>query len=304
MGTFAAVLPVFLIIALGLLLRRTLFRGTGFWLDVDRLVYWCLFPALLFRATATIEFGEGTPLRLGLAVLLPIAAVTLALLLLRRPLAMAPPRFAGFVQTCIRQNTYIAFAASQALWGEAALQPLALAMAFYVPGANVISTLLLLWYGERRSGAAAIGLDLLRNPLILACLLGIAYALTGLPLPATLDGLLAILASASLPLALLAVGAGLGVAMHLKDARDHGLALGLKLLALPALTLLLARLLGVEGLARDCIVLMAALPTAASAYIQTRQMGGDAAFVGAAISLQTAATLLTLPFVLGLLLGL
>ena len=74
----------------------------------------------------------------------------------------------------------------------------------------------------------------------------------------------------------------------------------LKLLLLPALAFLLALLLGLEHEQSMLLMVFFALPTAASSYILTRQMGGDGQLMAGAITLQTALAVLTLPVLIWL----
>lgn len=70
----------------------------------------------------------------------------------------------------------------------------------------------------------------------------------------------------------------------------------IKLLCMPACVLLLVWLLGLDPVSRDVALLFAALPTATSAYILARQLGGDAELMAAIITGQTLLAMLTLPF--------
>ncbi len=69
----------------------------------------------------------------------------------------------------------------------------------------------------------------------------------------------------------------------------------IKLLLMPAFVLSLAWLLGLDPVSRDVALLFAALPTATSAYILARQLGGDAELMAAIITGQTLLAMLTLP---------
>jgi predicted permease len=77
----------------------------------------------------------------------------------------------------------------------------------------------------------------------------------------------------------------------------------IKLVLMPALVLGLALLLGLPPISRDVALLFAALPTATSAYILARQLGGDAELMAALITAQTLLAMLTLPLWLGLVIG-
>jgi len=141
--------------------------------------------------------------------------------------------------------------------------------------------------------------NLIRNPLILACLLGMLLNYSGLGMPAPLRPVAELLGQMALPLGLLAVGAGLS----LRALRAVGPALlaasAIKLLLFPLLALGIARLLALDPLSGSLLVLFATMPTASSAYILARQLGGDAPMMAAIITGQTLLSVLTIPLMLG-----
>jgi malonate transporter len=299
-AALGAIAPIFLLLVLGFALGRRDFPGPGFWPLAERLVYFVLFPALLVRSTAAIE-ADGAILAIAAAVLGPIFLVMALVAVLGRKLGLDDRLVPAVAQAATRQNVYIAFAAALGVWGEPALVPLAIAVAAYTPGVNMAAAILLGMHGEQRLAPLALLRTLAFNPLVLACFGGLAIGLAGLEIPRFIDDVLQILGVASLPLALLATGAGLrwqGL------GADTGWLIGtavFKLLGQPLLTFAAAMALGLDGLALAVVVLFAALPLSPTAYVQTRAMGGHAVFMANAVALQTLAAMATLPLVLVLL---
>jgi hypothetical protein len=140
-----------------------------------------------------------------------------------------------------------------------------------------------------------IALQLAKNPLVLACLAGFAWQQGGWPLPDAVAHLLALLGNAALPLGLLAVGAGLSLARGTLPLPALAWWSGVKLLALPAIAYALGLLAGLSPLERQIAVVMAAVPTAPSAYILAMQMSGHGAPVAVLISSGTLLAAVTLP---------
>ncbi len=299
-AALGAIAPIFLLLLLGFALGRRDFPGPGFWPMAERLVYAVLFPALLVRSTAAID-ADGAILAIAAAVLGPIFLVMALVALLGRRLGLGRRLLPAVAQAATRQNVYIAFAAALGIWGEPALVPLAIAVAAYTPGVNIASAVLLGLHAEIRPAPLALARALATNPLVLACFGGLALGFAGIAIPPWIDEVLRILGLASLPLALLATGAGLrwqGL------GSDVGWLVGtaaFKLAGQPLVTLLVALLLGLDGLALAVVVLFAALPLSPTAYVQTRAMGGHAAFMANAVALQTLVAMGTLPVVLLLL---
>lgn len=296
----AAIAPIFLLLVLGLALGRNSFPGPGFWPMAERLVYFVLFPALLIRSTASID-GDGGILAIALTVLGPIFLVMGLIGLLGAGLGLDRLLLPAVAQAATRQNVYIAFAAALGVWGEPALLPLGIAVAAYTPGVNIASALLLGMHGPSRAAPLVMARALLLNPLVLACAFGFLLGMTDLRLPKVIDEVLRILSLASLPLALIATGAGLRwQGLGAERLWLTGTAL-FKLAGQPLLTLLVGLALGLEGLPLAVVVLFAALPLSPTAYVQTRAMGGHSSFMANAVALQTLLAMLTLPVVLALL---
>ena len=298
-ATLAALAPVFLLILFGHLMKRGGFPGDGFWIPAERLTYYVLFPALLVGNLARAPLADVSLGPFALALVASWSAVALALLLLRRWLTMDGPGFTSVVQGGIRFNTYVGLAAAEALFGAAGLTLAAVVIAVLVPLVNVLCVGVLNRHGRTGvPGWGAVLRGLVRNPLILACLLGILLNLGGVGLPWGSGEVLDIAARAALPLGLLAVGAGLDP----RAVRERHVAIvgvsTLKLVGLPLAVAGVAWSLGLPPAERAIAVLFAALPTAPSAYILARQMGGDAQLVAGMLTLQTIAAVLTLPLML------
>jgi predicted permease len=299
--TFGALAPVFLLIALGWLLRARGFPGAAFWPAAERLVYFVLFPALLFLTTATSELAGFGLLPLAAALVLALLAIGLLALALRPWLAVDHAGLTSVFQGAIRTNTYVGLGAAGTLYGAAGLEVLGIVILVVVTTVNLLSVVVLLHYGRRPAERGELLGSVARNPLILACLLGFLLNAAGVDLEGVPRDTLAVLGQASLTLGLLCVGAGLELA-HLGRARlAAGATCVLKLLLMPAATALACRLLGVQGLTAEVAVLFTAGPISASSYVLARQLGGDAPLIASLITLTTIAAALTMPLMLALL---
>ena len=295
MSVALLVLPDFLLIAFGALLARRARFDAGFWSGVERLVYFVLFPALLFRALASapLTFTDALPF-VATGVAFTLGGIALSAL--GQPLCRLPRDvFAACFQCGFRFNTYIAIAIAGRVAGEAGLAQLALLIGVLVPLVNVAAVAVL-----ARGRATHIGRELARNPLVLACAAGLAWNALALPRPAVAMRVVELLAAAALPLGLLAVGAGLRLRGTDLPPRAIAWWNGVKLVALPALALAFARLFGLNATETTIAVAMAAVPTATSAYVLAVQMGAPGAPVALLISTGTISAAVTLPLWLAL----
>jgi malonate transporter len=285
----ALLLPDFLLILLGFLLMRFTKWTAEFWDGLEKLVYYVLFPALLFYSTARTPFDFATTGKL-LEVTLAATVVGIALGWLAKPVfAVGPMVFESGLQTAFRFNSYIALAIASRLGGEQGTSLMALIIGFAVPVANMAAVHALV----HRSGGLV--KELAKNPLLIATIFGIGCNLLQVPIPEVLGITLSRIGNASIALGLLMVGAGLRLS-GLHEAK--GLAawlLAVKLLALPTVALLLGRYLGLPQLQLEIAVMFCALPTASSCYVLATRTGGNGPFVAFLISAGIVISIGTLP---------
>lgn len=296
MQSLLLLLPDFSLIVLGALLRRQLVTDAAFWTGVEKLVYFILFPALLFAAMATAEVDAGGALPLFVAGLCVMAS-GFVLGWIGRPLAgLDAMAFASRLQCAYRFNTYIGIAVAGKLHGAAGVALMGGLCGAMVPFANIMAVGMM-----ARHGQGGIVRELVRNPLVIATIAGMAFNMSGLDLAAPVQFFLKRLGDAAVALGLLAVGAALRWGKVGGRWAGSAWFVSVKLLLLPAIAWIAGRALGLEDIAFDTIVLFAALPSASSAYILAMRMGGDGPGVAWLISVTTLLAVLSLTFWLQLL---
>ena len=299
---FITIWPLFGLICLGFLLSRKGFPDAGFWSAAERLNYFLLFPALLVSSLLDAPLDDPQILRLGGAAIATISLVSLGLTILRRLRPMPAARFGPALQGAVRFNTYLGLAITASLAGAEGMTRAAVYLAIAVPLVNVLSIIALSEADVLRRPGRLLR-TMLRNPLILACLLGIALALLGVGLPYGGERFLELLARGSLPLGLLCVGAALRPETLRGDLPALTGNSALRLLLVPGIAALVAAFFELGPVESLVLVVFSAIPTAPTAYVLTRQMGGDGTLMAGLVTAQTLAAILTIPLVL-LVLGL
>ena len=300
----AALLPVFLLILLGVVLKRSLIRPEAQWQGLERLTYYVLFPALLVQTLVKADLSKVPIAGVGGALFISALAMSLLCLALRPVLTRLEidgPAFTSIFQGAIRWQTYVGLAVSGSLYGASGLALASVAMVAIIPLVNVLSVTVLAHYAspERRS-ARDIALTIARNPLILACIAGLALNQLQVPLPKLWHDVADALSHASLAIGLLVTGAGLHFEGLTRSRLAAALGVGLKLVAMPALALALAVWFGLTGPSLVIVAVCAAVPTSPSAYVMARQMGGDAPLLAQIITLQTVLAAVTMPLFVAL----
>jgi predicted permease len=290
-STAFALLPDFALILLGYALRRWMALGDHFWTGLEKLVYFVLFPALLFNAITKTPLSFSALPLIGVGAAAMIGAMLLGLL--ARPLfPLSPISFASQFQCAFRFNSYIGLAIAAKLHGATGIAAMGLLAGAMVPLANFSAVWMLARHRE-----TSVWRELARNPLFLATFGALVWNLAGLNVPLPVGQFLGRLGEAAIALGLLAVGAALKLRGTL-GTNGRGAAayfLAVKLLAMPLIALLMARWMGLRGGHFDVALAFAALPTASSAYILAQRMGGDGARVAWLISAGTLLSMVTVP---------
>ena len=291
MSVALLVLPDFLLIAFGWLLNRKLGFSGEFFTGLEKLVYYVLFPALLFQSILRTPITMSTAADIFFATI-AVALVGIALSWLALPVLRATPiAMASAAQCGYRFNTYIALALAPSIAGASGQSIMALIVGFAVPLVNLAAVYAL----ARHQGTHFAG-ALLRNPLLMSTVLGVVCNLAGLVLPTPIDTLLARLGAAAVALGILCVGASLVWQPSQSKLSLVAWILSIKLIALPACAWLIALWLNLDPLKRQMLVLFSAMPPASAAYVMAVRMGGDGRLVGLIISIGTPIAAITIPF--------
>lgn len=298
----SAIFPIFAVVVLGSVLRRSGFLPQTFWDGLDKAIFWILFPCLLFAVTG--RAGLSGPDTLNMAIVLVLSTLGTAFLArLSKPMLRLPDRsFVAVYQSAFRMNAYVGLAASASLLGTTGSAFAAIAVAIVAPLINTLGVIALAGMNGRESGTRPSTLSLLRsvvtNPLILSTVTGAVVNLIGLPLPDALWDTFDVIGKAALPMALLSVGAGLRLRALKSAGWSVGVGAFLKLIAAPAITIAVCLALGFSGPAALVAVIFTAPPASVSSYQMTKAMGGDADLMAASITVQTVAAAVTMTLVL------
>lgn len=301
-----SVIPVFLLIAAGWLARVSGLIEDKHWSGIEQATYYLFFPAIIIDTLARADLGSVPVLGVGGALVGAILIIAAALLamrpLLERSLGLDGPSFTSLFQGSTRWNTFVGLAMATTLFGPRGVTLMAVAIAAMVPLLNTLALYVLVRYA---GGPPQTPLQTLRsfvsNPYIWSCAIGLALNASGAPVPKAVGSFIEILGRAALAAGLLIVGAGLDVRRLARPEPVHLVSIVLKLFVLPLIAVTLARLAGVGGLDLEVTIVAAAVPTASGSYALAKLMGGNAALMAEIITIQTLASLATMPVMIALL---
>lgn len=290
-----ALIPIVLLIGIGYVMKQRQFLVDSFWPQAERLSYFLLLPALFVHGLATADL-EGIPVWGMVAALIGstvLAGVTL--IALSRFIAPDGPAFTSVFQGGIRFNNYVGITAAVGLIGAHAVPLAAVSNAAVVPTVNVLCVIVFAQYGSAKPTLRGILRGIALNPLVIGCAIGIALQVTHIGLPPGIEGCVKALGQASLPLGLLCVGAALDWKALGRGLTPTVWASAAKFILMPLATAMICIWLGLDRDAIIVAVLFQALPTASSAYVMARQLGGDAELMAGIVAFQTFLAIVAVP---------
>ena len=292
--------PDFSLILCGYLVCRFTGLSRPVWQQVDALVYFFLFPTLLFhslvRAPLTMSSAS---IMMGAGLSLGLSGIGLSYALPHLPWLrhhMDARQHAGAAQVGFRFNSFIALAMVDRLSGPAGLLQMAVLIGVCVPMFNFAAV----WPMARQSQRSFFR-ELLRNPLVIATLSGLLANVCGLQIPPWLEPTVARIGGSSIALGLMAAGAGLQLRQL---GQDRALSVGLlsvRHILSPLVAWVMARVFGLDPLQTQVLLIFSAMPTAASCYVLASRMGYDGGYVAGLVTMSTLLGMFSLPYALSLL---
>ena len=291
MNVLSLVIPDFLLIALGWLLFHKLNFSRAFFQGAEQLVYFVLFPALLFHSITQAPLSFETAALLIQAVVAVLVFGVLMAMLALPVLKPDPLAHASTAQCAFRFNTYIGLSLAAGVGGSAGQTIMAVLVGIAVPLTNTGAVFFL----ARKTGGRVFD-QIVKNPFILATVAGLLVNMLGIPVPGPLNTALGKLASCAIALGLICVGATLSLQGARGSVSLSIWMIVVRLALTPLVALLIGWLLNLPTLDRQMLLLFSALPTASSAHVLAARMGGDGRLVAFIMTSGTLLSAITIPF--------
>lgn len=302
-STFESLLPVFLVIALGWALRARHVVPEEMWRGLELVGYWVFFPALLAETMIKADISELPLTGVAFTMLGAFFSMTLLLLAFQRPimhwLGIGGPSFSSLFQGAVRWNGFVALPILAKLYGSEGVALVAVIMGVLVPIANIMAVYVVTRnaHGPGLTWRQTI-YTIFRNPFIWATGIGFAINLLHIPIYEPFMTAMGTLGGAAIGAGLLMVGAGLSTREAVRPSPAVWTATILKLIGMPMLVTVWALVTGISGTAFVACIVCNAVPTAMSAYVMARQMGGDGPLVAATVTVQTVLSFFTIPIMI------
>ncbi len=270
------IVPIFLLVGLGILLRKWKVADDVFGEKATTLVFRLILPVMIFQDIATSDLGGSFDSKIVLIATLSTFVMFAAAWLLALVVTKDPRRRAAFSQCTFRANyAILGLPLTKALFGEAAMTNGTVILALSMILQNILSVICLESFLNRKGGIKGTLLGIVKNPIIFAAVLGSLTYVSGIKMPVFLDKTVSYISDMCVPLSLITIGVSMRYA-NLKETLS--LALGsslIKTVLFPLAFMGLALLLGIRGEGLGTLLVFWASPAAVAGYAMTRNMGGD-----------------------------
>lgn len=297
--SFNVIAPVFFLMVIGyLLVNYTSLADGKLTKQANAIVFKIFLPCMLFYNIYQSDIGAQIGSRIKLCIWAAGGLVILFLLLcLIVPRIVKQENQQGVVIQGIFRSNYVIFgvAVVQNMYGSEHTTTAAILSAILVPMYNFLAVVALSIFGEKRETdwKKIIG-NIVKNPLILASLLGILFSLIGLKLPTAVEVTVQDLAKLATPIAFMILGGDLDFSKVKGNLKTASVVLAIKLVILPMIMIPMIVMMGY----RDADLLSGLLayqtPVAVSSYIMAQQAGADGQLAGQLVVFSSVLSIFTL----------
>jgi predicted permease len=305
LASFDSLLPVFLVIAAGFLIRKIGIVPEGHWHGIELAAFWVFFPALVAETLLKADLSSIPLTNVAFALLLGVSVMALLMLVLRVPIMrlfdLDGPAYTSIFQAVTRWNGFVALPIVAKLFGDPGITIVALALAAMVPVINMANISVLAIYASHTDPSFwMIARTIVKNPLVWGTLVGLAFNLSGFKLYPPIMTALELLSGAAIGLGLVMVGAGMREGEMMPISARVWAGTIMRLVGMPLLMGAIALAFGLRGYAFITVLICAAVPTAMNGYVLAKQMGGDAPYYATLVMLQTVMSFITIPLIIWL----
>lgn len=288
------VLPIFVMVVLGYILKHIKFLDDRFFAQSEKFVFKLALPAMLFLEVSRAGGSGSFNPRLALFCCIAITLSVILLSLIVPRIVKGRDKCGAIVQGIYRSNfAVLGVPLATNMFGEAGGSAIAMVMPFVVILFNVYAVIVLSIFApvEERMSKTDLVKKIIRtivtNPLIIGILLALPFMLTGWKMPTLLEKTATNLSNTTFALSLLSLGSTITFDA-LKGKLRYSLTAALtKMVGLPIIYLTVAALLGFRGIELGAVLILCGTPSAVSSYIMAKNMKSDYELAGQILLLTT-----------------
>ncbi len=290
-----AILPFIVYLGVGWIVRRLGFTDEAFLNKLNKVVFRCFFPFLMFWSLYNVDEGLDVGGTYIIVCVVSLLLLVGALVLIVPRIVKERPKQSVIIQAAYRSN-FVLFGIpmAESVFGAKGAALATLMVAIIVPLYNAIAVILFeTWRGEQIKPLELLK-NIVTNPLILGALVGLVFLLLGIKLPVALEKPISEFSSLTTPLALFVLGGTLQFSAIRHNRNYLWPTMAFKLILLPLAVTLISALFGFSNVERFEFLIMAGAPVAVSSFPMAANMGGDGELAGQFVVLSTVVSLFTL----------
>jgi len=294
------VLPVFLVIGLGFLIKSLGIVDDHFVNVAIKFNFKIGLSTLIFKNIYTAKLSSIFNPKLIIFTLLGIAGTVLVLWLIVPLFIKDKKRASAMIHTMYRSNfVLLGIPLATNMFGESNIAPISLLLPIAIPAYNLFAVIILAAFDENNDKISgkkikSTILNILKNPLIIGSMSAVMLQLFSIKLPEFLENSIFSVASLGTPLALITLGAQFNFKSSLGNLKYSLAATFGRLIAVPFIIVIMAIIAGFRGYELGGIFILFSAPSAISSYVMAKEMNSDYKLTGDIIMLTTMFSIFTI----------
>lgn len=289
------VVPLVLFMGIGYVIRRKGWLSPVSIKEMNEVVFKVLLSVMVFYNIYQSDLTADFDLHLLIyAIISLFVSFTLLVFLIRKYIkdkTVAPVLIQG-----IYRSNFVLFGlqVTESICGSEGLGMTTILISVIIPMYNVLAVVLFETYRQSSVDLKRLLKGIIKNPLIIASVLGLLSIFCKLHLGSVLEDALKSIAQMATPMSLILLGGTVTFAGLKKYWRYTVVCSIGRLLVIPAIFLSAAVLLGFRGTALVALMVMFASPTAVSSFTMASQMGGNSELAGQIVAVTTVFSVVTI----------
>lgn len=287
MAVIETIVPIFLIIVFGYIIHKKGIINDKFISEANRFVFLFPLPLLIFTGIIKSDIKSVFFTHI-LAVIIPTLALMVLSFFIGYTMKLKSGKLGTFIQTTFHGNvSYIGLAVLFYLLGEKGLKQGSILIGIMILLNNGMAIAILSLFSHQEKNIIRPIISIIKTPVIIATFLGLFVIYVGIPIPKFLTKAMVILSNIALPMALIMIGASIGVKNIKKTFIYSVTSALLKLMVLPGFAALYFSMLAISFKDMLHVFILLATPTATTSYIMAYEIGGDPELASNAVTLST-----------------
>lgn len=279
-----AVLPMFIMLFIGFAIRKLNILKESFLPQLNKLVFTLFFPFLMFNNIYGSDFGSVFNPKLLIFAVAAVAVVYMLSVGFTLIVEKSNYSRGAMIQAIYRSNfVLMGMPIVENIFGEDKLGMTAVLITVIVPMYNILAVITLEIFRGNKINFLKILKGIATNPLIIGSLAGVLAVAFNLKLPQTINSVISDTAGAATPIALMVLGASVTFKSIKNCRKNLVICITARLVAVPALCLTAASLLGFQGVDFVSLIGLFCSPCAVSSFTMSQQMGSDHELSGATV---------------------